>query len=77
MTPYCCHILPDGIRCSDTPEFEVRTTRGLLGLAGPDPYADYTHACRAHVGSLLSYQTDAVDVDEIFWEVRPLNWVQD
>lgn len=69
--PYCCYI--DGVHgpCGATAEFEIRATRGNA-IAGPDIYSDDTHACISHVGQLLGHQADAINPNEIYWEVRPI-----
>lgn len=57
--------------CGKDAEFEVLTLR-RTGIAGPDLYSDQTDACAAHVGTLLGYQPEASNPQEIFWEVHYL-----
>ena len=67
----CCHI-----PCAVPAAFTLRTIRlpirGVIGIAGPDPYCDETDSCEAHVGALLGWQPGCVNTDEIGWQVMPL-----
>lgn len=62
----CCHL-----ECGKPAEYTIHTVR-RVGIAGPDPYSDETHACTDHVGALLGHQPDARNPQEIFWEVVPV-----
>ncbi len=64
--PFCCTI-----GCDKPATFEIFAVRGKVN-AGPDPYADVTQACEAHVGALLGWQPDCVDPDGVSWLVYSL-----
>ena len=61
---HCCEQT-----CKKPAEYQIITVRDG-GMAGPDPYSDYTDACTDHVGALLGYQPDAVRPEEIYWHVH-------
>lgn len=69
--PWCCYMDGDG-HCANTAEFHIETLRPHGGPAGPNPYADSTDACVAHVGALLGWQPDAQDTAEITWRILQL-----
>jgi hypothetical protein len=70
MEPYCCNI-----ECDRPAEYLILTVRrGAESMAGPDPYADDTHACSDHVGDLLGHQPGARDPEDIYWHVAPISW---
>lgn len=69
--PWCCYVDDDG-HCASSAEYHIETRRADGGIAGPDLYGDDTHACSAHIGSLLGWQPDAKDTDEIVWTVSRL-----
>lgn len=72
--PYCCKI-----GCEEDAIFLVLTERDGGRQAGPDPYADDTHACEAHVGELLGWQPNAEATEELYWIVHQLGeeWGKD
>lgn len=65
----CCCFELDGIQCSLPATFHIDAVRSS-GIAGPDLYSDDTYSCEAHVGALLGHQPNALNPEEIYWEVK-------
>jgi|JI6StandDraft_1071083.scaffolds.fasta_scaffold233653_1 hypothetical protein len=73
MSPYCCYNFPGTEnRCPNDATVEIITVRDGGRPGGPDPYCDDTHSCDDHVGLLLGHQPEAVNPEQIYWEVHSL-----